>query len=270
MIGIYLQSTKLQVFIDEYLITAADLRTIAQGGTPPSVAALAQLKKRCKLVWVAVTPITISSRDGEVCDLNTLQAALSSAGYQPSVLPHVMRNSDNIRAATTVQAVSEYYRDGDDNLVSVRGWPESGSSTVPGERPQCRVIKDEEWSMEAVASAVEQYLVTSSHNRCVVLCSVKYVTELSAALTSPHLLYTGQQQQQGAVERWLEGEGEGVLVTDGLLFRGCEAPAVVWVARSWYGGWGRIATTRAVAALLLITSDENINCDHLYKYFEKF
>ena len=55
VIGIYLQSTKLQVFIDEYLILADDLVTIARGKTPPSVAALAQLKKRCKLVWVAVT-----------------------------------------------------------------------------------------------------------------------------------------------------------------------------------------------------------------------
>ena len=82
------------------------------------------------------------------------------------------------------------------------------------------------------------------------------------------LLYTGQQQQ-GAVERWLEGEGEGVLVTADHLFRGCEAQAVVHVDR--YGEWGwRTATTRAVAALLIITSDENINCDHLYKYFEKF
>ena len=98
----------MQVFIDEYLITAADLVTIAQGGTPPSVAALAQLKERCKLVWVAVRPITVRSSwagevcdlntvlslDGEECDLNTLEAALSRAGYQPSVLPHVMRNSD--------------------------------------------------------------------------------------------------------------------------------------------------------------------------------
>ena len=118
---------------------------------------------------------------------------------------------------------SEYRYD----LVSVRGWPESGSSTVPGERPKCRLIKEKEWSMKAVASAVEQYLVTSSHKRCVVLCSDKYVTKLK--LTSPHLLYTGQQQQQGAVERWLEGEGEGVLVTTADLFRGCEAQAVVWV-----------------------------------------
>ena len=200
-----------------------------------------------------------------MCDLDTLEAALSRAGYQPSVLPHVMRNSDNIRAATTVQAAREYIRYY--KPVRVRGWPESGSSTVPGERPQCRLIKEKEWSMKAVASAVEQFLAT--HNRCVVLCSVKYVTELSAALTSPHLLYTGQEQQQGAVERWLEGEGEGVLVTTALLFRGCEAPAVVQVDR--YGGWwGRIATTRAVAALLLITSDWNINCDHVYNNFDKF
>ena len=59
MIGIYLQITKLQVFIDEYPIWADDLRTIARGETPPSVAALAQLKKRCKLVWVAVSPVTV-------------------------------------------------------------------------------------------------------------------------------------------------------------------------------------------------------------------
>merc|ERR1712155_325457 len=109
-------------------------------------------------------PITVSSRDGEVCDLNTLQAALSRAGYQPSVLRHVMRNSDNIRTATTVQAAREYGY----NLARVRGWPKSGSSTVVGERPKCRVIKEEEWSMEAVASAVKQYLAT--HNTCVVLC----------------------------------------------------------------------------------------------------
>ena len=140
----------MQVFIDEYRITADDLRTIAQGGTPPSVAALAQLKERCRLVWVAVTPITVpSSWAGEVCDLDTLQAALSSAGYQPSVLRHVMRNSDNIRAATTVQAAREYIRYY--KPVSVRGWPESGSSSVVGERPKCRLIKEKEWSMKAVA-----------------------------------------------------------------------------------------------------------------------
>ena len=54
----HLQITKLQVFIDEYRITADDLVTIAQGETPPRVAALAQLKKMCKLVWMAVNPVT--------------------------------------------------------------------------------------------------------------------------------------------------------------------------------------------------------------------
>ena len=130
------------------------------------------------------------------------------------------------------------------------------------------MIKDEEWSWDAVASAVKQFLAT--HNRCVVLCSSNHVTRrLSADLTSPHLLYTGQQQ--GAVERWLEGEGEGVLVTTAHLFRGCEAQAVVQVSRHGYRGWwGRTAATRAVAALLLITSDRNIDCDHVYNYFDKF
>ena len=260
----------MQVFIDEYLITAVDLWTIAQGGTPPSVAALAQLKERCKLVWVAVSPVTDNYRGrGELCDLDTLQAALSRAGYQPSVLRHVMRNSDNIRAATTVQAASEYI--GYYKPVSVRGWPESGSSTVVGERPKCRLIKDEEWSWDAVASAVDQFLAI--HSRCVVLCRYHEVTKLSAALSAlpcPHLLYTGQQQQQGAVERWLEGEGEGVLVTTTALFRGCEAQAVVQVTRCGRRMLLRTAATRAVAALLLITSDERIDCDQVYNYFEKF
>ena len=70
------------------------------------------------------------------------------------------------------------------------------------------------------------------------------------------------------MERWLEGEGEGVLLTTTQLFRGCEAQAVVEVAR--YGGWLRTATTRAVAALLLITSDWNIDCNHVYNYFDEF
>ena len=165
-----------------------------------------------------------------------------------------MRNCDNIRAATTVRAASEYSKYRYSKPVRVRGWP--------GERPKCRLIKSEEWSMEAVASVVEQYLAT--HSRCVVLCRYDdQVTELSAALTSTHLLYTGQQQE--AVERWLEGED--VLVTADHLFRGCEARAVVRVDR--YGGW-RTAATRAVAALLFITSDKNINCDHVYNYFDQF
>ena len=121
--------------------------------------------------------------------------------------------------------------------------------------------------MKAVASVVDQYLTT--HSRCVVLCDYyDEVTGLSAALTSPHLLYTGQQQQQEAVEGWLEGKGEGVLVTTDHLFRGCEARAVVEVDR--YGRWWRrSATTRAVAALLLIASDKYITCD-VYKYFDQF
>ena len=104
------------------------------------------------------------------------------------------------------------------------------------------------------------------HNMTHLLCDDDdEATELSAALTSPHLLYTGQKQQQGAVEGWLEGEGEGVLVTRARLFRGCEAQAVVRVVRH---GWR--TATRAVAALFLITSDWNINCDHVFNYFEKF
>ena len=260
MIGIYLQITKLQVFIDEYLIRCCPWRA------PRGVTVLAQLKERARMVWVAVRPPD-SNKAGELWDLDTLQAALSHAGYQPSVLPHVMRNSNNIRAATTLQAASEYGY----NQVRVRGWPESASSTVVGERPKCRLIKDEEWSWDAVASAVDQFLAI--HSRCVVLCRYHEVTKLSAALSAlpcPHLLYTGQQQQQGAVERWLEGEGEGVLVTTTALFRGCEAQAVVQVTRCGRRMLLRTAATRAVAALLLITSDERIDCDQVYNYFEKF
>ena len=72
------------------------------------------------------------------------------------------------------------------------------------------------------------------------------------------------------MEGWLEGKGEGVLVTATDLFRGCEAPAVVQVDRYKYGRWGRTAATRAVAALLLITCDRFINCDNVFKYFDKF
>ena len=37
------------------------------------------------------------------------------------------------------------------------------------------MIKDEEWSMKAVASAVQQFLAT--HNSCVVLCDSYQVTD---------------------------------------------------------------------------------------------
>ena len=56
---------------------------------------------------------------------------------------------------------------------------------------------------------------------------------------------------------WL-GAGGGVLVTSELQFRGCEADTVIFVTRGWgayRSSTRRSPVTRAVAGLLLVTSD---------------
>ena len=66
---------------------------------------------------------------------------------------------------------------------------------------------------------------------------------------------------------WLGAEA-GVLVTSEHQFRGCEADTVIFVTRHWGGDYStnttrRSPVTRAVAGLLLVTSDYDLSVQGL-------
>ena len=69
---------------------------------------------------------------------------------------------------------------------------------------------------------------------------------------------------------WLRAEG-GVLVTSEEQFRGAEADSVIFVTRDWAGfrmRGRRSPVTRAVAGLLGITSDLDLNVPGVRRHWE--
>ena len=61
-----------------------------------------------------------------------------------------------------------------------------------------------------------------------------------------------------------------MLVTHGVQFRGAECDSVIFVTRYWagYRSRRRSPVTRAVAGLLLITSDEDLSVQEMRRHWE--
>merc|ERR1719350_2669833 len=189
-----------------------------------------------------------------------------------------MRSSKNIAAATSTASVNQAQVA--DFYKIQQSIPPGFSSTVPGARPRAMLFKrTPDVDHSKLARFVKQLLssVDTEHIKCVVLTD----DEISPRHLSVDLIQNGITRvsyYDGGVERfdwsgkpkYIEGEagdgGEaeltewlraeaGVLVTSKLQFRGCEADTVIFVTRAWSGYNIRSPVTRAVARLMLVTSD---------------
>ena len=209
-------------------------------------------------------------------------------GFQTVELKNIMRTSQNIAQATSVESfnIMQGY-----NIV---GRIDSGtSSTVPGARPRMMIyshtVHDDIKEMyNKLADYVSQHLKTlpTDKMRVAVLCD-KYISvrqlsdqlrtrEESRAVSTydggveefdydgapEYREDSGEDGGEAELTEWLRAES-GILVTHAHQYRGCEADAVILVSRYWgdgggyydYGNNSRSPAARAVCSLAVITSD---------------
>ena len=246
------------------------------------------------------------SDDPSLIKPNTSQEALdemiATTGFAAVRLEHIMRSSQNIAAATSPTSVSEALSSAFKFNIPETILP-GVSSTVPGTRPKAWIYKYNDEVDTAnnnfykrVAGFVTKYLrsVDTERLKCVVLTDKRTsARRLSDQLRMGNMLVScfdggveifdhnygtpkyrddsAGDSEEAELTSWLRAEG-GVLVTSEVQFRGAEADSVIFVTRCWSGysvsSSSRSAVTRAVAGLLVITSDNGINVPKLRKNWE--
>ena len=152
---------------------------------------------------------------------------------------------------------------------------------IPGQRGQVKNIEDRKSS-----SCVNSYL-KQKKKQVAILCDFTVSPrEMKPLLSGDILLYDAGVEQFDGINiggrlytadlakqredlvKWITDGG--VLLTHEKMFRGCEAEAVIYLARGWGGVAGdqrRSGFTRAVSDLCLVTDDLGIKQDELRKYF---
>ena len=207
-----------------------------------------------------------------------------------------MRSSQNIVSATSPASVS-----GPQNM-SVYKLKEAISpgscSTVPGTRPKAMIYKNNKLftvDYPKLAGFVAQHLRTldTQHLKCAVLTgggiSAKWIGDRLRKDNIPvscyHAgaemfdqfegtpIYRGVRDDDGGVAEltsWLKAES-GILVTSEVQFRGAEADYVIFVTQRYWGGTvsiGRSPLTRAVAGLVVLTSDFQLSISQMKRHWD--
>ena len=159
---------------------------------------------------------------------------------------------------------------------------------MPGSRPYCVLthwasVPDYPAIERSLQHALAHLVPPTSHTA--VLCSGIISPRQVAAAIPTAILYDGGVEeydgrgiptllassercdQRPGLERWLTTGG--TLVTHARMFRGMEAASVLYVTGSpGYGGGVRSSLMRAVASLVLITSNRRTNKEKLGETFE--
>ena len=277
------------VIIDELSINDVDAKNIEAGKTSKLERTLAWLADNSAMTLAALSSSSLLDRDtdGDVVSETQLDEMIARSGFMAISLKHIMRSSRNIATATSPARVNEAY-----TLVKIQKTISPGSSsTVPGTRPMAWVYKDTRNYTDhtKLAGFVSQHLRTMDTERlkCVVLAGQEISARmLYSKINTAISVYDGGVKRfnsddipdyrkdrdsyggEAALTAWLRAEG-GVLVTHEMQFRGAEADFVIFVTKRW-GGYSitRSPVTRAVAGLLMITSDAGLNAEELSRYWE--
>ena len=257
---------------------------------------LAWLAENTAMTLAALSSNSLLDRytqDRDSLSQTGLDEMIERTGFAAAKLNKIMRSSQNIATATSpasYDAARTYKHNGNYKLRETIS--PGSSSTVPGTRPKAWVYK---YHVKAdytkLAGFVTQHLRTVDTERlkCVVLTGWGITARmLYSKMNTPVSLYDGgvemfdygdypeyhqeDRASNGGEEEltaWLRAEA-GVLVTSEVQFRGAEADSVIFVTRSWgdYGSNLRSPVTRAVAGLLLITSDYLLNIPVLRRNWE--
>ncbi len=228
--------------------------------------------------------------DDSAVSQTELDEMIKRTGFEAARLINIMRSSKNIAAATSP---ASYNATQTDRAYKIQEKISPGSSsTVPGTRPKAWVYKDtdDDTDHTKLAGFVTQYLRTVDTERlkCVVLTDFNISPrQLRGGLSTPVSCFHAGVEMfneddnpiyredracdvgEAELTAWLRAKG-GVLVTSEVQFRGAECDSVIFVTRHWGGNISsmRSPVTRAVAGLLMITSDGELSVRELRRDWE--
>ena len=235
-----------------------------------------------------------------------LDEMIAKTGFSAVSLKHIMRTSHNIATATTPASVSAsqtghvkipetispgssstvpgnrpkawVYKDTNDldYHKKLAGFVTRHLKTLDTKHLKCVVLTGGNVSARELSSELrERNIHVSCYDNGVDVFDLTGVPEYREGIAG-----VGGQAELAA---WLSAEG-GVLVTSERFFRGAEADSVIYITRDWGYFFGirsimkipsirtitsiRSPMTRAVAGLLLITSDLYLNVQELRKHWE--
>ena len=286
------------VVIDELSISDGDMEEIQNNGgeTSEIKRILDWLSVNTKMTLAALSSSSLLDREEERNKDNKDNKEIDFEwlpGFQTVNLKNIMRTSQNIAEATSVESCYYTWKDSNNQFIwSIEPRIDPGtSSTVPGKRPRLmiysRTVLSDIKKYNKLADYVSQHLKTLPTEKMTVavLCD-PYISarQLSDQLRTREESWavstydggveefnyfgapeyredSGEDGGRAELTEWLRAES-GILVTHAHQYRGCEADAVILVSRDW-GGDGyyddyvniRSPAARAVCSLAVITSD---------------
>ena len=276
------------VILDELSISDDDQEKMKAGQTTETEETLTWLADNTAMTLAALSTSSLLDRDTDAAASETeLDEMITKTGFEAVTLKHIMRSSQNIASATSLDSYNQVRSLGAITASIAPG----ASSTVPGARPRAMVYKlTGGVDHSKLARFVTQHLrnVDTERLKCVVLTDVRISPrqlseELRLRGITPSCYdggvemfdYEGRPEYreggagdggEAELSAWL-GAGGGVLVTSEHQFRGCEADTVIFVT-TWWGGYSsnntrRSPVTRAVAGLTLVSSDFSLSVQKL-------
>ena len=289
------------VILDELSIKDDDIWRMKAGQTSELEETMAWLADNTAMTLAALSSSYLLDKalaGAAAVSETELDEMIRRTGFEAVTLAHIMRSSQNIASATSLDSVNQARPNSVIKPLIAGG----SSSTVPGARPRAMLYTSTPGvDHSKLARFVTQHLRTLDTERlkCVVLTdneisprqlSEELSEELRQRGITPSCYDGGVEMFYGGVEMlngyyggrpeyreggagdggekelsaWLRAEA-GVLVTSERQFRGCEADTVIFVTLDWgdYTGIRRSPVTRAVAGLTLVTSDFNLRVPEL-------
>ena len=261
---------------------------------------LAWLADNTAMTLAALSSTSLLDRANEDAPVSKteLDKMIARTGFIEAVhLEFIMRSSQHIAAATSPDSLNQSsFKQGkyfpgyeyESHAIQVTISPGS-SSTVPGTRPSAWVYKytkDVDYNLLAWIVMNHLRTVDTKRLKCVVLTGWGISARmLYSEINTPVRFYDGgvemfenydddtpnyrqDRASDGGEEEltaWL-GDKAGVLITSEVQFRGAECDSVIFVTREWasyIGSSRRSPLTRAVAGLLVITSDYKLRVQEM-------
>ena len=280
------------VILDELSINYDEVWKMKSGETSELEEILTWLRQNTAMTLAALSSTFLLDRvtSGATAALfqSELDEMITRTGFEAVCLKQVMRSSQNIAAATSPASVSKARK-----LQEIQETISPGvSSTVPGTRPRAMVYKYTPGvDYKKLAGFVTQHLRTidTEFLKCIVLTDseldTRNLTHQLRRGNTPVSCYdprgSHRENEGGEAEliAWLRAEC-GILVTSEVHSRGAEADYIIYVTTVWGNSSNnrirspssnnriRSPVTRAVAGLLMITSDYDLNVKEMREHWE--